>query len=362
MRRNIITSMMAATAVICSMTVAAQAQVAERTPALEQMIKDAQKEGQLNVIWGSALGAAEGAQALQDAMNKAYGLNIKINYTPGPNMNQMTSRIVQEVQAGRPASSDLYIGVEVAITELVANDVLAPVEWAKYFPYATGDMVQSKGRALLITTLFNGITYNSKLIPKDKVPKTMAEVFRPEWKGKIASTSYAASFDRLALKNGLDKIKPIVEKTAEWASGFLRCGEAERIATGEFLMLFLDCGRVDEQFLSANGGPLDHAVLTDAAATSMWYAAIPKTSVHPNLAKLLSGYIVSQEGQALLEKYQHATSHLVPGTSANKIYKDLEASGYGVLALTPDDMEAHQKELLEYKKAFEKILATKAGK
>jgi ABC-type Fe3+ transport system substrate-binding protein len=154
-------------------------------------------------------------------------------------------------------------------------------------------------------------------------------------------------------------MKPIVEKTAQWASGLIRCGEFERVATGEFIMLFMDCGLIEPKMARENGGPLAHVVLEDAATTGLVYATVPKTSAHPNLAKLLAGFIVSEEGQALLDKYQHATSHLVPGTPANKVFKSIEASGSKLLALTPDDLLAHQAELLKYKKAFERILASR---
>ncbi|HEY4134858.1 MAG TPA: extracellular solute-binding protein [Alphaproteobacteria bacterium] len=337
----------------------AQAQEAARSSALQQLIKDAQKEGELNLLLSAALGESEGVAALQTALNKAYGINVKLNYTPGPAMTQVASRIVQEVEAGRPPSSDLYVGIEVTVAEMIAHDVLKEVPWGEYFPRATGEAVQSGNRALLVTTLFNGVTYNARYVPDDKIPHKMADMFRPEWKGKIASTPYAVSFDRLALKRGFDVMKPILEKTAQWSSGLIRCGEAERIATGEFYMLFLDCGLIDPKLMRENGGPLGHVVLDDAATTSLIYSVIPKTSPHPNLAALLSGFLLTDEAQAILDKYQHATSHLVPGTPANAVFKSLQASGSELLALTPDDLQAHQKELLDYKKAFEKILAGK---
>jgi iron(III) transport system substrate-binding protein len=272
-------------------------------------------------------------------------------------MTQLNSRVIQEVQAGRASSTDLYVGVEVAVTEMIVSDVLRPMPWADLFPDVLPGMVQSDNKILLITTLFNGITYNVNYVTPDKVPHKMEDVFRPEWKGKIASTPYAVSFDRLALKKGFDVMKPIIEKTAQWSAGLIRCGEAERIATGEFYMLFQDCGLIEPKLAKENGGPLAHVVLQDAATTGLVYAAIPKTSAHPNLAALLSGFLITTEGQAILDKYQHATSHLVPGTPANAVYKSLQASGSEPLALTPDDLLAHQKELLEYKKAFERILA-----
>ena len=96
-----------------------QAAEIKRTPSLETLLKAAQAEGPLNVIWGNSLGAAAGAKSFQDAINKTYGVNIKVTYTPGPSMPRMASRLIQEFKAGREASTDLFIGVEVNLPGMI---------------------------------------------------------------------------------------------------------------------------------------------------------------------------------------------------------------------------------------------------
>jgi ABC-type Fe3+ transport system substrate-binding protein len=144
----------------------------------------------------------------------------------------------------------------------------------------------------------------------------MADIFNPKWKGKIASTPYAAGFDRLALARGIDAIRPVVRKTAEWAGGLIRCGEYERLASGEFIMLFLDCGRTDDRLLTENGGPLGQVVIEDAAITTNWYFGIPSNNAHPNLATLFAGFVATLDGQKIIQEYGGATSHRVVGTQA----------------------------------------------
>ena len=330
-----------------------------RSPQLDQLIKAAASEGELDVMWGgSSLGADEGVADLQDGLNHAYGINIKVHYTPGPSMPQLATRIIQEVKAGQKSSSDAFLGIEVSLPAMIAAHVLEPVKWSDYFPEITPAMVSGDGEALLEFTLFNGMSYNTQLIPDTEVPHTMAEVFRPEWKGKLASTPYAAGFDRLALAYGDDKIRPIVQKMAQWAGGLLRCGEYERIASGEFIALVLDCGQVEPRFLEANGGPVRLVPLDDALAATMTYFAVPKTSAHPNLAKLFAGFTASQEGQKIIEKYG-ATSTLVPGTPAFKMRQGLEARGLKLLTYTPDLIAPHVEEQAKYKEEYQQILEGK---
>ena len=336
-----------------------QAAEVKRTASLEKLLKAAQAEGPLNVIWGNSLGRAKGAKAFQDGINKAYGINIKINYTPGPSMPRMASRLIQEYKAGRKASTDLYIGVEVSVPGMIKAGALRSVPWSDHFPYITPAMQVKNGYGVQILTLFNGIHYNTEFIKPHEVPKKMADVFNPKWKGKIASTPYAAVFDRLALIKGIDVMRPIVKKTAEWAGGLIRCSDYERLASGEFLILFLDCGRTDERLLRVNGGPLEQKVLDDALTTTLWYLSVPTHSKRPNLAALYAGFVMSRAGQDILAKLGNSTSHLIVGTRAYKEAKAFEARGLKIHMLTPDDLLPVQKQLITYKREFQKTLRKK---
>jgi len=331
----------------------------KHTPQLDQLIKAAEAEKVLNVVWGgTSLGEAKGAKDIEAGLNRAFHTHFTVNFTPGPSMPQMATRVIQEVKAGQKSSTDLFLGIEVSLPGMIAAGVLEQVPWSEYFPNITPEMQTQNHEALLAYTLFNGMSYNTRLIPEKDVPHTLAEVFRPEWKGKLASTPYAAGFDRLALAYGDDKIRPIVQKMAEWAGGLIRCGEYERLASGEFLGLVLDCGQVEPQFMVENGGPIKLVPLDDALATTLTYFAIPKTSAHPNLAKLFAGFVVTPEGQAIIAKYG-GTSHLVPGTPAYKEAKSFEARGLKLLAYTPDTIAPRLKDAAHYKQEYEHILEGK---
>ncbi|MGH7090022.1 MAG: ABC transporter substrate-binding protein, partial [Stellaceae bacterium] len=289
----------------------------EHTPALDALAKAADKEGVLNLVWGGdSLGGAKGAAALQDAINHEFHAHIRIVFTPGPSMPQLSTRIIAEVKAGQPSTSDAYLGVSVNYPAMIATHVLERVPWKSLIPGLTPAMTTKGGEAVLTYTLFMGLSYNTELIPKNEVPHKLADLFRPEWKGKLASTPYAAGFDELALEYGDAKVRPIVEKIAEWAGGLIRCGDYDRIASGEFLGLVLDCGQIAPDYMVKNGGPVELDLLDDALATEPTYLSVPKTSAHPNLAKLLIAYVATPDGQAVIGKYGNATSHLIPGTPA----------------------------------------------
>jgi iron(III) transport system substrate-binding protein len=342
-----------------SLLVAAGVQAQERTPALDALIKAAQEEKSLNIVWGPSLGAAAGARGLQDGLNKKYGTSITVNYTPGPSFPQMASRVVQEIQAGRPNSTDVSLGAETTISSLLEAKALMSVKWGVMFPHIRPEMQTNNGEAVHIVSLFTGIYYNTKFIKPNEVPKKMADVFNPKWKGRIATTPYAGTFDRLALAQGIDTIRPIVKKTSEWAGGLIRCGEYERLATGEFILFFFDCGRGDERLSVANGGPLEQAILDDAAITTNWFLGVPLNTTKPNLAKLFVAFVATPEGQAIIQKYGFTSSHFVEGTPANQQAKELEAKGVKVLTQMPDYLMEHQVEIEKYREEFQKMVQTK---
>lgn len=335
---------------------AAAANEVSSNAALAGLVKKAAAEGTLNVIWSEEFDGANGIRKFEAALNKRYGLHVTINYSPGASMPQVGSRILLEERAGRKSSTDLYIGAETNIPPLMLAHALRPIAWSKYFPYITREMQTSDGTAVEVSTFYNGITYNAQIIKPKDVPKKVADIFKPQWKGKIASTPYAVGFDRLALWEGVDKVKRIVAKTAEWSGGLLRCGDNNPLASGEFIMQFFDCGLTSNLLMESHGGPLNEVTLDDAPITTIWYFAVPKNSEHPAMATLLAGYLLSTEGQHLIESTGTPGSEWVKGTGAYKQANAIRARGIKLDDTGPDDLILHQKELVSIRKEFQRML------
>src|SRR5258706_7890907 len=285
----------------------------------EQLIEGAKKEGQLIMSWGTGtMGGIEGAEAMEKAFNKTYGLNLPFKFTPGPAMPQWASSIIQEGKAGQPATSDLFIGSE----NHVARMTLKKLEWTKIFPHITRPMVDWEGRVLIVVSRTPGLTYNTTLVGAKEVPQKVEDLLNPKWKGKIASTPYAASFDRLALFWGEEKTTTFLQKFVKQVGGLIRCGEEERVANGEFAMIAFNCDLADANDMREKGAPVDGRIFKDAGILSYWYLAVPSNSTHPNAAALLAGVLLRKKGQEIFWRTQKNNSHLVEGTYMNKFVKD----------------------------------------
>ena len=270
-------------------------------------------------------------------------------------MPQFASRIIQEEKAGQPASSDLFIGSE----NHVARMSLKKLDWPKIFPHITKPMTDWDGRVLIVVSRTPGVTYNTNLVRANEVPQNVEDTLNPKWKGKIASTPYAASFDRMALAWGEEKTTAFMHKFTKQVAGLIRCGEEERIANGEFAMLVFNCDLADANDMRQKGAPVNGRIFKDAGILSYWYLGVPSNSAHPNGALLLAAFLLTKEGQDILWNTEKTSSHLVEGTYMYKFVKEQERQGVKFYANPVSDVVKNQENQSRVRQKFQDILAGK---
>jgi hypothetical protein len=136
--------------------------------------------------------------------------------------------------------------------------------------------------------------------------------------GFNASTPYAAGFDRLPVPElwGEQRTMGFITKFAEQLAGRIRCNEIERVASGEFDILALDCGQGQSLTAKANGAPTGFTMAADAPFAQIMYLAVPRNAAHPNAAKLWINYMLSREAQDLLYEMHFADLHWLPGSKS----------------------------------------------
>jgi ABC-type Fe3+ transport system substrate-binding protein len=252
-----------------------------------------------------------------------------VAFTPGPSMPEMGVRATQELAAGRPASSDVYLGREANVKALLENQVLLPIEWASLSPNVKPEMMAPEKIAVELAVTLAGLTYNTNLVPPAKVPQTSADLLLPEWKGKIAGTPYATFFDILGSPQlwGPDRTINFTRQFSANVGGLLRCGESERIISGEFAILAFDCGGMDAETWSRKGAPIRHSILSDAAALLYYYVGVPKNAAHPNAATLFILESLTREGQDILWETWGLDHFKIAGSHSKAAVDEAEARG-----------------------------------
>jgi len=337
----------------------ATAAEAIKATTIAELVAGAKKETTLRAQWGAdTLDGGPGLQKIVAAMNKKYGLNIQGSFTPGPNMQGMMGKISRELAAGQPASSDVYFGNPQSMLQAMESKSLMPMNWLslidrKMLSEPGFDPVVPGAIGVAMASTLVGAIYNSNLVKGADIPHRLDDFLNPKWKGKIASTPYAAGLREFAMPEllGKERIVDYAKKLSKHIGGLIRCGESDRLTSGEFLMLAFACGDQEVNVAQRKGIPLGYAILDEAAVSHTRYGGVPKNSRAPNAAALFLIYLHTVEGQKLMWDIDGLDFHLYPESNQKKKLDAAKAKGAKVMISSPQwlaknkDYDATQKEL-----------------
>jgi ABC-type Fe3+ transport system substrate-binding protein len=318
-RNHVLISALVVLALTC---VGARAQ--DLTADLKDLVAAANREGTLSLSWSpSTYDGAQGAARFQAAMNQAFGSNVRINFVPGADMARIGNQLATEFSSGQKAHADIMLGAAPQMTQLIKVGLFESVDWRRYLPARIdSNIIELDGKLIRVSTGLTGATYNSQLAPTK--PTSLEDFLKPEWKGKIASTPYAAGFDVLLATDvwGKERTVDYVTKLSHQIAGLIRCGEAERIATGEYFALVMDCTGQDALQWQAKGAPLAQMMPLDAAQERYYYFGVPKNAQHPNAARLFATFVETEEGQTISYDTWKIDLHTMPGSRVGKMVSD----------------------------------------
>jgi ABC-type Fe3+ transport system substrate-binding protein len=211
------------------------------------------------------------------------------------------------------------------MTELVTREIFRPVAWTELLPgRITPAVVEADGTLVKTVTGLLGVTYNTAQAPMK--PERLADFLGPGWTGKIATTPYSAGFDILAAKDlwGGERALDFARKLSPQIGGLTRCDENERIASGEFLAMVIDCGGSDIVNLTEKGAPIAHVTPRDYPMMSYYYLAVPKNAPHPAAGTLLVAFAATPEGQKVVWDGWHGDLHLYPESHMHQRVAEIE--------------------------------------
>ena len=102
---------------------------ADLSPALQKLIAAANAEGSLDLSWApTGANDSRDMQAIAAAMEKEWGANIKINFTPGPSMPSVGQQIATEFQAKQKSVTDVWHTSGSYIVPLLSRDMFLSAE------------------------------------------------------------------------------------------------------------------------------------------------------------------------------------------------------------------------------------------
>jgi len=329
---------------------------------IESLIAGAKKEDELVFIAGAqTFGGRKGLSELEAAFNKRYGLNMKISFAAGPDMNARAARHITEIKSGRKVSSDIFLGSQSHQALLHKENALEKVNFSGIFSWVTKEMEIFPNETVLTYTSPNGIVYNANLIPKDKAPKNYADLIDPKlsptWAGKIAIPPYVAWLAELSLVWGQEKVRDYTRKLVAISGGRLRYSEEERVVSGEFPIMANFGDALSAMWTwQPKGAPLVAVPGVTPTNTDYFQLSVPKNSAHPNLAKLFVAFMTTKEAQGVLQKHESRSSHMVEGTLMQKYLKDNKVAVQEPKLSIGYYLKTEDAEGLQFKEELAKIL------
>lgn len=336
-----------------------------RTPALEKLINAAKAEGG-TFISDAVIDDPRGRKEVEAAMEKMFGFKVKWESVDLMNQNRFASRLLQELESGRQPSTDIFNGTQSTVPRLMEGNALEKVDnWRELLPRIPAEAIVPGGGALAERTRIGGFAYHTKLVPATKVPKKMDDFLDTFWKGKLASTTYAAVWDRAgARENGtfdVEKAKRIEDLLRKLIKekhvvGLLRCGDENRIASGEFAGLALLCSQDTVELAQRKGAPLAMAYLDETSNLTHSYVALMKKAKYPNMAKLFMVFLQTSEGQGLLRKWEATDTSFYPDNYMFKVVQDLKKRNVNPPYIDIPAYLKVQHEVEKWKDVYQKIL------
>jgi len=271
----------------------------------EEILKaGGKKEGKL--VWYTSLTAHREIANIFEA--KYPGIKVE-TYRAGP--NDLTSRLLSEAQARRNIA-DLVETTPATLMMMRDSKLLMPYfsPHLANFPDESREEAD-KSRVYWTTDRESivGLGYNRNLIRAAEVPKSFAELVKPENKAKIGVSGdttgvrFIGAIIKAKGEEFIKQLRPLDMKMHMISGGAVH----ELMAAGEMPMS-ISIFRNHVLAAQPKGAPTEWVPL-DLSPTNAGGVALPAASNNPHAAMLFVDFLLSSEGQKIFEdKFRFATS------------------------------------------------------
>ena len=299
---------------------------------VDDLIAAAKKEGVIEMLAPSTL-TPKGAQALAEAFNQRYGLNIKFSYHPSSNMTGDVAKVVGRAASGVSPEWDVMI-----VTDSHHGSLWLKKQHVTYDYKKVGvdpRLIHYDSGAVSFANQIILPAYNKKILPANDVPKKWEDLLDPKWKGKIGVPHSVHHFARLAAGPwGEEKTTQFVKRLAA-REPFIGTPPQmyTRLQLGEIHLV----SNIQDSFIheaERKGAPLAQAHGIEPVPSPAYHVGVLKGAPHPNVGHLLAVFMTTPEAQKLWEKYSGHTSAFVPGT---EVYR--YAQTHQMVYMTHDQAE-----------------------
>jgi iron(III) transport system substrate-binding protein len=265
-------------------------------PAGIQAIIEAAKQEEKVVHFGLSADPSQ-TKELEEALKQYYGFEIKVEMLSGFHP-QKASEIISAAKSGVPSGIDLFFSSVTTIPALQKEGLVSKVDWPELgipeeYVSLSGDGVRN------FDNFAAAIFYNTDSVSADEVPKSYDDLLLEKWKGKITTVRTANTFVYMLEELGEEYMDRFVQEIADQVVFSASFPDVlARVSSGEFPIAL---GSAPVQAVM-QGAPIALAPI-EPILILPWSHVILSDAQGPNLAKLLTYYFYSDEGQQFLAKH-----------------------------------------------------------
>ncbi len=270
----------------------------------DALIAAAKREGKV-VVYSGYLSAIT-HDPIAKLFDAKYGIKIEVLAARGNELReririeQQTGRYLGDVQHNASSLTTLWRDADHNIDPLGGLPNVARLK-PEYAARADADQAP-------IFTIMYGFLVNNALVPPGQEPKRWTDLLDAKWAGKILfDDPRAPGGGRVMFQQTLDKYgRGFHEALAKLKPSMSRdYGEAvRRIARGEFAVYV---PLIFSQSALVKGLPVRDVVPADGVIASSYSVSLLKNAPHPNAARLLADFYLSDEVQEIYARTAHGT-------------------------------------------------------
>jgi iron(III) transport system substrate-binding protein len=307
-----------------------------------KVVEAAKKEGELG--WWSTIAQDQSQKIIEEFM-KVYPF-IKATYWRSGSVG-IHNKILIEARAGRTSWDVVSQTTPEFIHELKQKAVIAPYNSPERRHFSN-DLKDKDGYWTGTYALPTGLGFNTQQVKRDEAPRNYQDLLQPKWKGKKISVDDESYEFLVGLMQawGRGAAVEYFKKLAAQEPMIGR-GNSQRtqlLAAGEFPLAIAYTHTVE--YAKAQGNSVDWVNL-EPVVIKFDGIMLGAKAAHPNAAKLFIDFILSQQGQSLLQSFSRVT--LREGSEPNppRLIK-----GFKRVVLHPEKAQDAQESLKLYREIF----------
>jgi iron(III) transport system substrate-binding protein len=260
----------------------------------EKLVREAKREGTLT--WYTSLAPTE-SMPLAQAFEKEYGIKVEV-------WRAISEKIVQRALTEGRARRHAFDVVESNSpeVEMIAREKLLSPFHSPYIADLPSFAVPKSGMWVADRMTVYGVAFNTNAVKREELPATFEGFLEPKWKGKLGVEAtdgewMSAVVKAMGEQRGMEFMRKLAQQRPDVRKSHILL--AELVSVGE-VPVALTVYKSNADSIKRKGGPID-VVTIDPIVVRPQAIGLAKNAPHPHAALLFADFVLSPQGQGLLE-------------------------------------------------------------